>query len=310
MNIRVTTQTQVANTIANMERQTAALAKYQNQLSSGLRVALPSDDPTAYSGLNRAKAASLRYDAYTQTMSDTTAILNSGVSALGEVNSVLTRAKQIGLEGADATTDAFGYEALATEVDGLIDRAMSAANSQVEGKSLFGGTATGTTPFRVATTDANGRPATIAYDGAAERGRVLIGPGETMDARYAGDAVFQQAGGDVFASLIGLRDALRDTTLTGPAKSAAIGTQLASVEAARDAIGKVTAEQSSGLATLEAVQARVSDLKLTSDGHVSDLGSTDYPDAIVKMQAQQNSLQASLGVSAQLLQPSLLSFIR
>src|SRR5581483_616654 len=95
------------------------------------------------------------------------------------------------------------YEALAEEVDSLIGRALNAANSQQDGKYLFSGTAIDTPPFTVATTTANGQPATIAYDGSPDRSRVLIGPGQTVEARYSGSAVFQQAGTDVFQALIG-----------------------------------------------------------------------------------------------------------
>ena len=73
----------------------------------------------------------------------------------------------------------------------FVYRALKAGNSQPDGKSIFGGTAINTPPFRVATTDAQGRPLTIAYDGAAERTRTLTGPNQTVDTRFTGSEVFR-----------------------------------------------------------------------------------------------------------------------
>jgi flagellar hook-associated protein 3 FlgL len=312
VNIRVTNQTQTNNSVAYMRQRAAELAKFQDQVSSGFRVKLPSDDPSVFTALSQAKAASARLGAYSQNVSDSTAVLNSGVSTLLETNDVLVRARQIALEGADATTntDANSIDGLASEVDGLIDRALRAANAQPDGKSLFGGTAITTQPFRVATTDAQGRPLTIAYDGAAERARTLTGPNQAADTRYDGSQVFQQPGGDVFQSLIALRDQLRDTTLTGPARAQAFQQRIGDLDASRNAVSRTVAEQSSTLLTLESVQSLTSEVKLTADERIGELSGTDYAEAVVKMQEQETALQAIYATTAKLLEPGLLDFIR
>lgn len=309
MSVRVTGQTQVASAIAYLRQGSAGLAKYNDQLSSGNRVKLPSDDPTQYPTLLRAKADSGRFAAYGQTMSDATSALNAGVDALQAANDLLVRAKNIGLEGANSNNSADAYEALAIEVDGLITQAVRTGNSQLDGKFMFGGTQTGTPPFRVATTDSAGRPATVVYDGAADRTRAVIGPGQTVDTRYAGDQVFQTTGADMFAALIGLRDDLRSAAPVA-SKPALVNARLAQLDGARDAVADRMAEQSSNLASLDALQNRMTDLKLTADQRSGEIEGTDYAEAVVKMQQFQNGLQASMAVSSKLLQPSLLDFIR
>src|SRR5262249_10317471 len=156
-----------------------------------------------------------------QTMSDSTADLNASVAALQDGNQVLNRASQLAQEGINATSEGQDYEALASEVDGLINRVLSTANSQSDGRYLFGGTATTQPPFSVTTQDAQGRPTAVTYAGSAERSNALIGPGQTVDTHYAGSQVFQQPGADVFQSLIGLRDDLRNANLDPNAKAKA-----------------------------------------------------------------------------------------
>lgn len=303
MNVRVTNQSQTASAIGYMQRQTAALAKYQDQVSSGLKVKAASDNPAGFPTLLAAKADGLRLDAYTQTMADVTADLDSAVSALGDANNALVRAKQIAQEGINGTTNAADFGTLAAEVDGLIDRMMAAGNFQKDGRYLFGGTAADQPPFTLS-------GSTVTYSGSADRARVLVGPGQTVDNRYAGSAVFQQAGGDAFGALIGLRDALRDTTLTGAAKTAALTASLGAVDSARDAIAETTAEQGESLVTLEALKNRAADVKLTVAERVGELESTDYAEAVVRLKEQETALQATMAVTARLLSPSLLDFIR
>ncbi|HEY1188503.1 MAG TPA: flagellar hook-associated protein FlgL [Gemmata sp.] len=309
MNLRVTTQTQNNNAVFNIRQRSAELAKYQKQVTSGVRVDKASDDPGAYPALTIAKAASNRLATYSQTVSDATAVLNSGVSAIQDVNSVLVRAKQIALEASDASTQPDSREALATELDGLIERALTTVNSRPDGKTLFAGTATDTPPFRVATTDSAGRPATIAYDGSPDRSRVVTGRNTTVDTRYVGSEVFQQPGGDVFASLIQLRDNLRGNLPANTTYTQALTQSIADVDAARTAVSEATGEQASSLATLDSLSSLIDTSKLDFDSRVGDLEGTDYAEAIVKMQEAQTSLQAIYAVSAQLADPGLLSFI-
>jgi flagellar hook-associated protein 3 FlgL len=311
MNIRVTGQTQTANAIAYQRLQFAALAKYQDQISSGLRVKLPSDDPSQFPALTHAKAAMLRFTMYSQTIADATTDLNASVNALQEVNNILVRAKEIAIEGANSTTEPRGgYEALAKEVDSLIDRALRAANAQQDGKYLFAGTATTTRPFLIAATDSNGRPTVISYQGTTDRSRVLISPGETVQVRYAGNQVFQSTGTDVFQALIGLRDDLRAAAVPGANMGQAISTRLGQIDAARTAIGESIGEQSASLAILDTLQSRIADLKLDATIRAVEIEGTDYAEAMVKLQSQDTALQATLAISARLLQPSLLDFLR
>src|SRR5581483_9261401 len=111
-----------------------------------------------------------------------------------------------------------------------------------DGQYIFGGTATQTPPFAVTAQNANGRPTAIAYQGAAERARALVGPGQTVDTQYTGSQVFQSAG-DVFQSLIALRDTLNDSSLTADARNQALTQQLGQLQSARTGILQTVGEQ-------------------------------------------------------------------
>jgi flagellar hook-associated protein 3 FlgL len=310
MNVRVTNQTQSANAVYFLRQQAGEAARFQDQLSSGLKVKVASDNPAAFASVTQSLAISRRTGTYQQTINDATADLNTGVSSLVDAGQVVAKAKQLAISAANSGNDTSEYEAYASEVDSLLNQMLDIANRQSDGRYLFGGTADGAKPFRVGTLTPGGKPASIAYDGAAERASGRIGPSQTVDTKYVGSQVFQAAGADVFAELIGLRDDLRDTSLPSGTKAKAISDRIGTLDAAQKQLGSVTGEQSAALAGMEALQERLVDLKLNADSRVTELSGTDYAEAVVKLKEQEAAYQATLGVTGRLIQPSLLDFIR
>jgi flagellar hook-associated protein 3 FlgL len=310
VNIRITGQTQVANAVTYLRAQSVATAKFSDQISSGKKVTSSSDNPAAFASIVQGKAVGKRTAVYQQTLSDATTDLNAGSSALQSVNDILVRAKQLALEGANSSTDSAAYNSLATEADSLLSSLISSTNSQQDGTYLFGGTADNAPPFRVATTGPDGKPATIAYDGAAERGRNLVGAQQTVDTKYVGQDVFQTAGADVFQALIGLRDDLRNSTLSSADKANAVSNRIGQLDTARDQIGDVIGEQGSAAAGLQAIQNRLESIQLNVTSRTGELEGTDYAEAVVKLKEQQTIFEATLAVSSKILQPTLLDFIR
>ena len=310
--MRVTTLAQTNNAISYIEQQSATLAQVQNQVSTGIRVNQPSDDPVAFAQISQVKATVSRLTTYTQNISTATSTLNNSVSTLSDVNNLLVQAQQLAQEGADASTNSNQTDraALATQVNSLINQALGDANSQPDGRSLYAGTATSTVPFTVATTNAKGEPETIAYNGAAQSASVTTGENQTVNTRYAGSGVFQQPGADVFQALIGLRDNLENTSLSSTQLNTALNQSITQLTSARSAINDVTGQQSADLASLQTLSNTVSTSQLASQTQLTDLQSTDYASAVVQVQAQQTQLQAIYAMTAQLVQPGFLSFIQ
>ncbi len=311
MNVRVTGLTQTTEATAAISQQSAALARVQNQVSTGLSVNQPSDNPVAFAQISQVKAASDRLTAYAQNISTATTTLNNSVSTLTSVNNLLIQAQQLAQQGADASTnsDPTDRAALATQVNSLITEALSDANAQPNGKSLYAGTATDTIPFTVATTNASGQPETVAYNGSAQGTSTTVGQGQTVSTQYAGSSVFQQSGADVFQTLIGIRDDLQNTSLSGAGLNQALNQRLTQLSAAQSAVQGVTGQQSADLATLQTLTNTTSNLQLADQTQLGDLQSTDYSSAVVQMQSDQTSLQAIYATTAQMLQPGFLNYL-
>ena len=144
MDLRTTASTRVAHAVANLQSQTAAIGDWQAKISSGKRLERPSQGPSDFVSLIDYKARDLRLSTSLGTISDATNDLNEGVSHLTEAGQVLTKAHALASDGANAATDGQQYEALASEVEGLLGRLIDLGNAKVGGRYLFGGTATTT----------------------------------------------------------------------------------------------------------------------------------------------------------------------
>jgi flagellar hook-associated protein 3 FlgL len=309
MELRVTSQVQVSRTIANVRRQTDALANLQQQASSGIRLAKPSDDPLDVGELLQNRSQDLRLGAYQSNVKDSQNTLNGSVSSLLEASNLFTRAKQIAVEGANAATTDSGFEPLAQEVDELLNRLVGVANAQSNGRAQFGGTATGQDPFVITSQDLSGRPLTVAYRGANENASAPIGTGQTVDTYYAGNNIFQKAGADAFQALIGLRDDLR-AAANSPGSAAALTQRVGDLDKAQNALLDGVGAQSASLENLEALDTRISDLKLSVQSRAGDLESADIAEVALKLQEQNNLFQSTLATAGRLFNLNLFDYLR
>jgi flagellar hook-associated protein 3 FlgL len=310
MTTRITTGTLVNNSLYYLGQQSATLATLTDQASSGNRILKPSDDPFGTVTVLAADSQNQRLGAYLSDINSATNTLNTSVSALTQVSNDLTQASTIATEAANSSNDSTAFESLAQEVDGLINQVISLANTKENGQYLFAGTATASAPFSVATTDAQGRPLTVAYSGSTQRGQVITGEGQTVDTTYDGAQVFQSSGQDVFQALVTLRDTLRNTAgLTTNQQVAALSQQIGTIASARQGVLSATGEQSVSLQSLGALQSRVQSLQTTAQQRASSVRSADLPTVLVNLQAQENAYQVSLAVAGRIFDQNLLTFL-
>ena len=311
MDTRVTLQSQANESILYLQRQSDQLANIEEQATTGNRINQPSDDPLDIPTVMLGQAQDNQYSAYLNNISSAQAVLNQSVSSLTSVTNVLTSATQLASQGANGSNDQSTMDTLAQQVNAQINQLLSIANTQSSGSYLFGGTATNTTPFTVASTNAQGEPETISYNGANNSSEVLIGPGQTVSTYAPGNQVFQAPGADAFQALIGLRNALENTSgLDSSQQVQAISQQIGALQNASNAVNNTVGEQSNGLQNLNSVQTQVQNLQVQTKELVSNVQSADPSQVLVQFQAQENAFEMTLSVTAQMFSQNLLTFLQ
>jgi flagellar hook-associated protein 3 FlgL len=191
MDLRITTQTVVQQTIASVRRQFSEMTRLQEEASTGKRIIRPSDAPGESQTLMAIRTHVARLDTDLANIRDGRALLDTSNSSLRDAGAILTTAREIAIEGSHSANDPVAFEALAQQVDSLISRLFDVANTQFNGQFLFAGTASNKPPFSIQASDVNNHPTSIGYVGAADQGQILLGRHTPITTLYAGNRVFQ-----------------------------------------------------------------------------------------------------------------------
>lgn len=303
MEIRITPQIVASNAIANAQRQTSQLALLQQEASTGLRILQPSDDPPAALQVLSGQAQNNRLDIYQQNLSDSQAKLNSSVSTLTQVSNLLIQAKDLALQGSNSTNTPEAYQAMGAQVGSILNEVIQLSNTQQGGQYLYGGTASQTQPF---TTNTAGQ---VVYNGSTQSMSEPIGQGQQVQTLYDGSQIFQSP--DLFQTLSTLRDSLSNAgNLSPTAQIAAIQQSLPALDNANTSVLNVVGRQSASLQNLQGISKQIQDVQLQTTQQIGNLQDADLSQVVIGMKEQQNLLQATLYSAAQVMNVSLLSFLR
>lgn len=132
----------VAQTIENRRR----TLKFANQVSSGVKAALPSD--TVDGGtIARYRETLDKIDSYTTAISGTKSLLTFQDDVLSQASDLLVRAKEIAQQGANESVDEVARKQMAEEVYQIRDHMVSLANSTYQGRFVYGGAADNNPPY-------------------------------------------------------------------------------------------------------------------------------------------------------------------
>jgi flagellar hook-associated protein 3 len=135
---------------------------------------------------------------------------------------------------------------------------------------------------------------------------------DTRNVRVAGTEHVEYLGtNSVFQALIELRDdLLNKRELSTQQWHESLSRRVGDIQRVHEELLEVIAEQSVALTNLDGLEARAEDYKLETQNIVADLESADIGESIVKLQTSQNALQFTYAVSMQVMQTSLLDFLR
>lgn len=303
MELRITPQIIVANATASAQQETSQLATLQQQISTGLRILQPSDDPLAAMQVSSEQTYNNQLDAYHQNVTDAQAKLNTSVSTLTQVSNLLAKAKDVALQGSNSTISTTALQAMGAQVGSILNEVIQLANTQQAGQYLYGGTASQAKPFSV---NAQGQ---VVYNGSAESMSEPIGQGLQVQTLYSGNQVFQSSG--VFQTLGTLRDNLNNANNLSPnAQVTAIQQSLQALDDANNGVLNTVGQQSASLQNLQGIDQHIQDVQLQTKQQIGNLQDADVSQLVIGLQEQQNALQATLYSASRVMSLSLLNFLK
>ncbi|HTB93553.1 MAG TPA: flagellar hook-associated protein FlgL [Candidatus Sulfotelmatobacter sp.] len=268
------------------------------ELASGRSVNQLSDNPVAAAALVQNHDQAGADGQFLQNLSTLQSKYQVADSTLGDVVSALTRALSLGTEGANGTLNSADRQAIAGEVQGLLNQTVSLANASYQGTFLFAGTKVSTQPFTLDPTTN-----VVTYNGNSATTSVELSNGDSISANLPGNQLFQNASGSVTGALQDLYNAL--TTGTNiPASVTEVQNALNQVNQQRVFYGNNLNQISLSESFLNQDQLNLSQQENSLVGADLATVATNFAQAQVANQATLNATAKVLGL------PTLLDFLK
>ncbi len=286
----------------------------QNETTTGLKVTLPEDDPSA---MGQALDLQSQSDANTQYQSNITQLQSTATtaaSAMSSLQTITTQAAEIATE-AGGVTSSTQLSTYATQVGSLIQEALQAANTQdSQGNYIFGGTLNNQPPF-VATTDASGNVTAVAYQGNTDASQSLIGPGQTVSVQVPGANTTgsgptglladSRSGADLFSDLISLQQ-----NLSSGNTSAIASTNTPNLTKDEDNIVSNVAQNGVLQSTLQAASTAATQMGTTLTTQTSNLTGADLATTLTQLDQTETALQAAMQSGVMIMNLSILNYLQ
>ncbi len=299
--MRITQRAVAQTALQGLNRNLADLGKLQEQLTSGKVVSKPSDSPTGVNRSMQIRKDQAATEQQARNISDAQSWMETTDTALTTMLAQVRKVRDLTVQAAnDGAMTGSSRTAIATEVAALRESLLGLANENVDGRPVFGGITSGSQAYR---TDG-----TWVGVGSADGTGVVpinrrISNDEQVRIDVTGPEAFGPAGDDLFA-LVGRIAG----NVTGD--PAALDADLADLDVAIDRLLTATSTVGARAARVETAAQVNTDRQLSLAKQLTAVEDVDLPKTIMTLQMQQVTYQAALQATAQVIQPSLVDFLR
>ncbi|NDB66774.1 MAG: flagellar hook-associated protein 3 [Methylocystaceae bacterium] len=287
-----------------MQEINTKIALLQNQISSGKKVSVPSDDSVSFSEIALQRDLSSRLDQYAKNINMAQQRLSTEDNAITQTLNVMTRIQEISIQSQNDTYSASDRQAMAVEIQNLSDTILTFANSKhSDGSALFGGYIAEGQAFEK---NADG---SVTYHGDTNHVSAVLNETSSLVMNANGDELYMsisQKGGvkkSVFESI----NSMIQTLKSGKGPSADQADEIT------NAISHFTFQQTICGSRLERADSEVAinqQTKTDTLARLSALEDTDITSAISEMKQKMNILEASQSSFVKISQLSLFNYLK
>jgi flagellar hook-associated protein 3 FlgL len=300
--MRITTQMTTAGVLANINNVQNQLATTQQQLSTGLSINQPSDNPYGASLAIQLKNDMAGLGNYQGSVTDGTAWASAADTSLSNIMSGLQRAQELTVQASNGDESPTDLSSTADEIDQLADAMKQEANAQYNGQYIFSGTATGTQPYSSSTGD--------VFQGNTGAVTRTIGPGSNLQVNVDISSVLGSGTSSADGKLL---DTLR--TIASDMRSGSTGiadlssNQLTNLQNSLNSLEQVQANVGAVQNRLTMASTRIQGLQDSDTQALSNDEDVNMAQAMTTFSSQQTAFQAALRAGASIVQSSLMDFL-
>jgi len=320
---------------SSVERSIERILKYNSQISSGKKIAKPSDDVV---GMIKAMDYRLNISSIEQfkkNIDEAQTFLNFTESVLASILDTLIRAKELGLNGATGSLDAESRKSIAEEVANLRDHLLDLSNSKLMDRYIFSGFKTDKKAFD---------SSTLTYQGDSGIINVMIDQSTLLPINVTGTDVFRytltaddtvsledgryivyrQNGTDIdveihesdttlietfsFSNFMEILDHLASALENNNILK--VKSLLKPIDLAINQVVNIRSDVGARLNRLDKQASRLEDISVDFKTFLSGIEDTNIVEAVSELSKAEVALQALRQTSAQLLSQSLFDFLK
>lgn len=302
--MRITTKMMTSNFQRNLNNNLVNMQQLYNQVNTGKLISKPSDNPFLATRIMDYNTEIARKEQFQRNLDDVKGFMDMTDTIVGQLTNQMNRIKELTTKASSGTNSASDLAIIATEVDEIMATMVDTLNTSFEDKYIFGGTETNQKPFELV----NGN---IAYQGNDEKTKVEIAKGVYIDRNITGTEIL---GGitvageaqpyNLFDSLNSISEALKNND------QAKLSSLTSHVDNHLDNVLKVRGKVGAVQQRIDLTIDKTKDEILNLTKLLSSKEDVDLAEKYIEYTSLQTSYMASLQISSQIIQPSLLDFLK
>lgn len=281
----------------------------QRRVNTGKQLQVPSDNPSGTADTLGFREKVSELDQYGKNMNEAKGYMSTSETALDSVSQLLRQARTIAVQGASDNTSIEARQALASQLDNIIQQLGNIGNATYGSRYVFGGQLSNAPAF-------SGSGAGFVYSGGTsakgdDKVVLDIGRGESMQVNVSGDNVLSpliqdQTTPSFVRSILGK---LRDDVASG-ASSLVSYTDLPQLDSQINNVLAVRADMGAKIQRVDLTLSRNEQTKVNFTKFISSIEDADIPKSVVELQTAQTAYQAALAATSRSFQNSLLDYLK
>jgi flagellar hook-associated protein 3 FlgL len=299
--MRVTDTSTLLMNWHQLQDQRQSQDRLQQQLSSGKRINMDSDDPVAANEIQALRRQMAYMDQYRKNASHCDGVLKYNDSTLDSVSGVMLRLITVASQATSLTADASARKDIADQIRSMKSELMGLGNTKYQGRYVFGGTQNLTAPFAVDTISG-----AIVYNGNDTMPSVPVYDGVEVQCSISGKTLLGvDAGGltGVFVEMDKLAAAVEAGDVTR------IAAQIGEIEKARQAVSNARGTLGHQMQVVEQALDHIDQARVTLQQRVSVLEDADIGEVVSRLTLSETAITATLYAQGKVGQRTLFDFI-
>ncbi|WP_201450693.1 flagellar hook-associated protein FlgL [Paenibacillus sp. An7] len=306
--IRVTSNMMSNQLMMNINRNAKQLNDTQLQMSTGMKINKPSDDPVGITYALRYRTELNSNAEYQSNVDSAISWLDYSDTVVSQTNEVLQRMRELTVTASSGTNPQSALESIRLEVNQLKEQFVDIGNSQLNGKYIFNGEGYNQKPYDFAKNAENVSDTSGFTKDMIDSGNVTyaVGSGIQLAINVSGNDVMGSA--DETDNVFAIADRLSKALEAGDFD--AISAELAQMDTRVEKLTATHAGIGAKMNRIELMQNRLGDMEYNLTSLQAKTEDADYAELAIRSQIQENIYNATLSVGAKIISSSLVDFLR